>query len=171
MRNSIYLFIFYINYSYFFIHHDIVEYADNWYFVYHNGGIMPSGGSYLRSVCMDYLYYNDDNSIKRIQMTTEGVEKVEPTTMSIEVNSSKKAQVKVYPNPTDGIIKIQFLDESLMNYELALFNMKGVKQLNIFMDKTKKSQLDVSHLSKGMYILNCLNSNGMVCGTSKIIIK
>jgi len=152
-------------------HHAIVEYGDNWYFVYHNGGTRPNGGSYLRSVCMDYLYYNDDNSIKRIQMTTEGVKKVEAITMSIAVNPNKRTQIKVYPNPTDGIIKVEFPDEDLMNYELALFDMKGVKQLSSFLDNTKKSQLDLSHLSKGMYILNCINSDGLICGTSKIIIK
>lgn len=152
-------------------HHAVVEYGDNWYFVYHNGGTRPNGGSYLRSVCMDYLYYNDDNSIKRIQMTTEGVKKVEAITMSIAVNPNKRAQIKVYPNPTDGIIKVEFPDEDLMNYELALFDMKGVKQLSSFLDNTMKSQLDLSHLSKGIYILNCINSDGLICGTSKIIIK
>ncbi len=59
-------------------HHAIVEFRNQWYFVYHNGGLF-SGGSYLRSVCMDYLYYNEDNTIKKIQMTTEGVKKVVPT--------------------------------------------------------------------------------------------
>jgi len=57
-------------------HHAIVEFKDKWYFVYHNGGLF-SGGSYLRSVCLDYLYYNEDNTIQKIQMTTEGVKKVE----------------------------------------------------------------------------------------------
>ena len=57
-------------------HQGIVEFKDQWYFVYHNGGLF-SGGSFLRSVCMDYLYYNEDGSIKRIQMTTEGVGKVD----------------------------------------------------------------------------------------------
>ncbi|WP_258104238.1 family 43 glycosylhydrolase [Marinoscillum sp. MHG1-6] len=56
-------------------HQAIVKYKGDWYFVYHNGGI---GGSYLRSVCIDYLYHNPDGTIKRIQMTSEGVEKIMP---------------------------------------------------------------------------------------------
>ncbi|WP_281275297.1 family 43 glycosylhydrolase [Flavobacterium cellulosilyticum] len=143
-------------------HHAIVEYGDNWYFVYHNGGTRTNGGSYLSSVCMDYLYYNEDNSIKSIQMTTEGVKKLEAITMSIEVNPNKRTQIKVYPNPTDGIIKVELPDEDLMNYELALFDMKGVKQLSSFLDNTKKSQLNLSHLSKGIYILNCINSDRLI---------
>lgn len=55
-------------------HQAIVEFRGKWYFVYHNGGLFH-GGSYLRSVCIDRLYYNADHSIKRIQMTTEGINK------------------------------------------------------------------------------------------------
>ena len=35
--------------------------------------INPTGGSYRRSVCIDRLYYNEDGTMKRIQMTTEGI--------------------------------------------------------------------------------------------------
>lgn len=45
------------------------------YFIYHNGGL-ENGGSHRRSVCIDYLYYNADNTIKRVIMTTEGVNAV-----------------------------------------------------------------------------------------------
>ena len=54
-------------------HQAIVEFKNNWYFIYHNGGANGDGGSYRRSVCIDRLYYNQDGSIKRVQMTTEGV--------------------------------------------------------------------------------------------------
>ncbi|AXY72479.1 glycoside hydrolase [Paraflavitalea soli] len=42
------------------------------YFFYHNGGL-KDGGSHRRSVCLDYLYYNDDGTMKRVIMTSEGV--------------------------------------------------------------------------------------------------
>ncbi len=54
-------------------HQSIVEFKNQWYFVYHNGGINPNGTSYSRSVCIDKLQYNSDGTIKRIIMTTEGV--------------------------------------------------------------------------------------------------
>lgn len=54
-------------------HQAILEYKGEWYFVYHNGAIPTQGGSYLRSVCIDRLYYNEDGTIRRIQMTSEGV--------------------------------------------------------------------------------------------------
>ncbi|SFW75494.1 Glycosyl hydrolases family 43 [Sinomicrobium oceani] len=55
-------------------HQSIIHYKGKDYFIYHNGGIPTDGGSYRRSVCIDYLYYNEDGTIKRIVMTSEGVD-------------------------------------------------------------------------------------------------
>lgn len=55
-------------------HQAIVEFNGEWYFIYHNGGINIHGGSFRRSVCIDRLYYNADGTMKRVQMTTEGVQ-------------------------------------------------------------------------------------------------
>jgi beta-xylosidase len=57
-------------------HQAIIDFKGKSYFIYHNGGISPDGGSFRRSVCIDYLYYNTDGSIKRIVMTSEGVKPV-----------------------------------------------------------------------------------------------
>lgn len=54
-------------------HQAIVQFRGQWYFIYHNGAINTDGGSYSRSICIDHLYYNPDGTIKRIVMTSEGV--------------------------------------------------------------------------------------------------
>ena len=58
------------------IHQAIVEFKGQWYFIYHNGSIQnPHGGnSFRRSVCVDYLYYNPDGTMKRVVQTTEGTD-------------------------------------------------------------------------------------------------
>ncbi|MNL11606.1 Xylosidase/arabinosidase [compost metagenome] len=55
-------------------HQAIVEFKNKWYFIYHNGGVNTDGTSFSRSVCIDRLYYHQDGTIKRILMTTEGIE-------------------------------------------------------------------------------------------------
>lgn len=55
-------------------HQAIVEFKGKWYFVYHNGAMQTEGGSYRRSVCIDRLYYNKDGSLKRVLMTSEGLQ-------------------------------------------------------------------------------------------------
>jgi len=54
-------------------HQAIIEFKGNWYFIYHNGALTPDAGSFHRSVCIDRLYYNEDGTMKRVVMTSEGV--------------------------------------------------------------------------------------------------
>jgi beta-xylosidase len=53
----------------------ILDFKGKTYFIYHNGGL-KNGGSHRRSVCIDYLYFNPDDTLKRVVMTSEGVEAV-----------------------------------------------------------------------------------------------
>jgi len=54
-------------------HQSIIEFKGKDYFIYHNGAIEPNGGSFRRSVSIEYLYYNKDGTIKPIIMTTKGI--------------------------------------------------------------------------------------------------
>jgi beta-xylosidase len=58
------------------IHQAIIEFKGQWYFIYHNGAMQrPNiGGSMRRSVCVDYLYYNLDGTMRRVAQTTEGTD-------------------------------------------------------------------------------------------------
>tara|TARA_R110002049_G_scaffold184541_2_gene352800 strand:- start:161 stop:1156 length:996 start_codon:yes stop_codon:yes gene_type:complete len=55
-------------------HQSIIEFKGKDYFIYHNGSIEPHGGSFRRSVCVDRLYYNEDGTMKRVIMTSEGIQ-------------------------------------------------------------------------------------------------
>jgi beta-xylosidase len=54
----------------------ILDFKGQSYFIYHDGGL-TKGGSFRRSVCIDYLFYNPDGTIKRVVMSSEGVRPVE----------------------------------------------------------------------------------------------
>lgn len=56
-------------------HQSIIEFKGKDYFIYHNGSIPTHGGSFRRSVCVDRLYYNPDGTMKRVIMTSEGIQK------------------------------------------------------------------------------------------------
>ncbi|MDU1889772.1 MAG: family 43 glycosylhydrolase [Dysgonomonas sp.] len=53
--------------------HAIIEFKNDWLFIYHNGAIPFIGGDLKRSVCIDRLYYKEDGTIEKIKMTKEGV--------------------------------------------------------------------------------------------------
>ena len=55
-------------------HQAIIDFKGKSYFIYHNGASQPHGGSFRRSVCADRLYYNNDGTMKRVIMTTEGIQ-------------------------------------------------------------------------------------------------
>lgn len=54
-------------------HQSIIEFKGKDYFIYHNGATQPHGGSFRRSVCIDKLEYNNDGTMKRVIMTSEGI--------------------------------------------------------------------------------------------------
>jgi len=53
-------------------HQAIIEFKGQSYFIYHNGGA-PGGGSFRRSVCVEYLFYNADGTIQPIVQTKAGI--------------------------------------------------------------------------------------------------
>lgn len=53
-------------------HQSIIEFKNQWYFIYHNGALTDPG-SFHRSVCIDRLYYNKDGTMKTIRMTSQGL--------------------------------------------------------------------------------------------------
>jgi len=57
-------------------HPGIIDFKDKTYYFYHNG-VLPTGGGYRRSVCVDYLKFNKDGTMQKVIQTTEGVVVVE----------------------------------------------------------------------------------------------
>jgi hypothetical protein len=58
------------------IHPAVIEFKKQWYFFYHDGSYPldgTPGGDCRRQVCVEYLYFNPDGTIKPITLTTEGV--------------------------------------------------------------------------------------------------
>ncbi|MEN8120397.1 MAG: family 43 glycosylhydrolase [Bacteroidota bacterium] len=53
-------------------HHSIIKIKDRWYLFYHVEGPSP----YERRVCVEYLYYNEDGTIKEVIMTKKGIEPI-----------------------------------------------------------------------------------------------
>jgi beta-xylosidase len=52
----------------------VVEYKGQWYVFYHDQSISNQGN--LRTVCIDYLYFNENGTIKPVEQTRQGVKAV-----------------------------------------------------------------------------------------------
>lgn len=56
-------------------HHAIINFKDQWYYFYHIGGYNTQNRWNRRRVCIDYLCYNTDGTMKKVTHTTTGVGK------------------------------------------------------------------------------------------------
>jgi hypothetical protein len=94
-------------------------------------------------------------SFFNLAMKIEGTE-----TLSSE--SFLAGQVKVYPNPTKGIVNINVSNEILVE-NVSLFNSIG-REINV---NVMNNQMNISSLPTGVYILNITTNQGQL--TRKIV--
>lgn len=124
-------------------HQGIVQYKNNWYFIYHNGGAQPSGGSYSRSMCIDKLEYDSLGLCKPVIMTTKGVKMLEaPISNAIKETSKVSTNAFVFDENAQTITmpeksRFQIVDT------IGRVIMTGKKQV-----------VSVSGIQKGVYIIN-----------------
>lgn len=75
---------------------------------------------------------------------------------------------KMYPNPTSGIIEIQFLNEKNETFEFTLFDSNG--RIILTKRATNKSsiELDLSNYNSGIYVYKLLNQRNRTMSFGKI---
>ena len=82
-----------------------------------------------------------------------------PVTTTYEIKTGvdefAKNAMKVYPNPTSGIINISGIDTKAVE----IFNMYGAKVLSV---EAKSNAIDVSGLSNGAYLVKAIATNGEI---------
>lgn len=66
-------------------HHSIFQFKGEWYIAYHNRQVAYENGvqdqrsrEYMRSVCIDRLYYNADGTIQEVIITRDGLKQLKP---------------------------------------------------------------------------------------------
>ncbi|MDO5970038.1 T9SS type A sorting domain-containing protein, partial [Flavivirga aquimarina] len=87
---------------------------------------------------------------------------VNPTIITLAVNDEYAFQkAQVYPNPVENMLNIKHVSDLI---SIKVYNNLGEQVL-----QSKTNRIDVSHLSKGLYILKIKTSQGTE--TKKIIKK
>lgn len=81
-----------------------------------------------------------------------------------EINTLNN-KIQIYPNPTTGMLTVQ---NDIHNLSAELVTIMGttVQQINL---KKGQNKIDLSHLSKGIYILKMNSGSGLI--TKKVILK
>jgi len=136
------------------------EYRETWIEgIGSNKGICWSGsafvvGGWYRLLCMsengELMYMNPN---------------YESCYLKTDINEIEKSSLKVFPNPAKNTLIIEN-KENVKIKSISLLNVKGqiIKQFEI-----NNTQLDISNISSGYYILKISHENGVF--TQKLIVK
>jgi len=130
--------------------------------VFANNAISYSRGIFTST---DWTVCNTDFSV---QTNKEGFELtgnimfryLEP----LGIDSQKSMQLKIYPNPTTGELKIE--SGELKIEHIDVYDVAGRKQLSTF-NSQLSTEIDISHLSAGIYFVKVMTEQGEI--TKKII--
>jgi hypothetical protein len=78
--------------------------------------------------------------------------------VSMEENNS--LQFKIFPNPSSDFIYIKSTESNVFDYSLKLYDLNGknISSKEIILTNGVNNKMDVSYLSKGVYLIEITNS-------------
>ena len=131
---------------------------------YYNGNIIPgaTGQYYHPLVRGDYYALRDSANCPSLPSNTLYI-----SLLGIN-NINGGDDVKVYPNPSTGIIDLDF--GQTMTLKLDVYNMYGQGLLHEDIDNQSRHEMDLSYLPEGNYFV-VLKDNEGGSSTYKILIK
>lgn len=96
---------------------------------------------------------------------TQGLHQTNLTVLGLDDFNTEYA-IKVFPNPTNDIIKLDLID--YQNLKFGLYDILGreIKKNSI---TDRLTQINMEHLNQGIYILTILSENNEKLKTYKII--
>lgn len=123
---------------------------------YSGVGVVQQGGEYFfypssAGIGTHMLFYEYNNDYGCYSNTSKTINVVYST--SIE---DYDQGISVYPNPVENTLTLELMD----SYDTQLFDMLG-KRLYSFGQLSGTNELEVSSLSKGIYILQCTSESGV----------
>ena len=72
----------------------------------------------------------------------------------------------IYPNPSNGLIKLNFKNEMVGDYTMKVFDLLGHV---VHTENSINKKIDLRHLGKGIYLLSLGNGNESL--TKKLVLK
>ncbi|WP_300354672.1 T9SS type A sorting domain-containing protein [Fluviicola sp.] len=130
------------------------------------------------SYCLDVNFTNEDCTACEYTICTKFPQTSEPLpggeSKAMQSNRpqyndfAEKSGFQLSPNPTDGKVEVQILDEKLIGGELVITSTSGTTVLSTKIS-TKRELLNVSDFAKGTYVVSIENKGNT--SSSLLIVK
>ena len=103
------------------------------------------------------IYYNEnDNKTTQIGVENAITLALAPL-VGIDEQSENNLNLTAYPNPTTGIINVEYTSETPVQFDVI--NMLGENVFSQNTNNTKKTIIDLSNLNKGLYFLQMVTDS------------
>lgn len=112
-------------------------------------------------------YKNSNNSQNWLTVSFDDIKIVDSAPTTNKIRDIKEGKFNVYPNPSEGKIKILNKNKNL--YYIKIYDIRGVCVFKLDNIRNKRIKLDLSHIKNGSYIA-VINENNKTY-IKKIIIK
>jgi hypothetical protein len=106
-----------------------------------------------------------DENIWLVKVTTDGCMDTilcEPITGIVEQAKKGAAEMKVYPNPASGSVKVELPPGMAGIAELLVYNLQGKMVKREIAKNTDRCKLDISALAAGVYFLEIRHGSGSI---------
>lgn len=125
-----------------------------------------AAGAPCTSTFCDTLTVDSSGNVRSAFTVTTGNSMV-----SIEENESITG-LKLYPNPTQGLINLDFESLNSTDLSIKIFDTKGSEVLNIdenIFSGSNKIQINTTSLEEGLYIIQLLNGKSFVTKRFQVV--
>jgi hypothetical protein len=118
-----------------------------------------------------YFFYDWQVSLAEQYCSSEREEVI--IELSVGLNEGEDfSQVRTYPNPSEGILNIEFAKQVKGRVQLSIHDIKGKEILSESLNSVNVGQrtiLDLSEIAKGSYVLRILSDQGSY--TEQVILE
>ena len=148
------------------------QYADNSYFTNPVVSTIAGLNSMTGNLLPDNLYYWKVRALNGSGFSPWSVIWSFSTEFGIEIKDQNADQIfSIYPNPVHDKITIANCDGSQKESHVLIFNMQGQQMMSGQFLNQNKIELDVSALSKGIYLVKIQCKNKVVNKKFVILLK
>jgi trimeric autotransporter adhesin len=137
------------------------------------GGFSGDGGPAINAEMLPLLvvpkdsndYYIADAGNNRIRKATKDTD----TVTGINELMAKSAEVRVFPNPSDGVFNLYLSNVSVQS-KVEVFNYLGE---NIYQSKINSgnTEINLQNQSDGIYLYRVIEESGELVGEGKIVVE